>query len=309
MLQRLFHKIKPAQKAQIQLIRSFGASKINSKTLNFSKIEQEQIQEKNSEPKWMRFFKDHQSIEYDIDRSLMAPNSNPQLIRRVIINSNSEFTDKQIVKSLFLLKVNDRKTLYNEIMDRIFDDNFTLDHEDFLTLFQNSRLVLESSKVLSSKVVKDLLLNYSDDKPFAKEQFRQLLEKYSDDLNADFMENEVSLLIKCMNYKDQLSILELFFNLNIISTEYVDYIMLQIKNFGFQDMTPEQKKAHFEGYSKLKMVQEQGHTVMFSEHFKYGWVLQTLANHIQGEESEFFHQYVHEYTDYVTSTRLNFSKF
>lgn len=117
----------------------------------------------------MRFFKDHQSIEYDIDRSLMAPNSNPQLIRRVIINSNSEFTDKQIVKSLFLLKVNDRKTLYNEIMDRIFDDNFTLDHEDFLTLFQNSRLVLESSKVLSSKVVKDLLLNYSDDKPFAKE--------------------------------------------------------------------------------------------------------------------------------------------
>lgn len=79
------------------------------------------------------------------------------------MNNYQNFSDQQLIKSLFLLKIPDRKKIYEEILTRIKGKGFNITGQDYVLFYQSSRLILESSKVFTSKAIKELLLNSKDD--------------------------------------------------------------------------------------------------------------------------------------------------
>ena len=84
------------------------------------------------------------------------------------MNNYQDFSDQQLIKSLFLLKIIDRKKIYEEILTRIKAKTFQITGQDYVLFYQSSRLIFESSKVLSSKLVKEILLNSNDDAPYVQ---------------------------------------------------------------------------------------------------------------------------------------------
>jgi hypothetical protein len=78
------------------------------------------------------------------------------------------------------------------------------------------------------------------------------LEKNTSKISTENLTNGASFLFKTLKFKDQLQICEIFFNLNTISTDVVNYILHQVKGFDFENMPIEETDAHFHAYSKVK---------------------------------------------------------
>jgi hypothetical protein len=118
-----------------------------------------------------------------------------------------------------------------------------------------------------------------------QDQFKEVIDKNVKKISHEAVLSEASLLVKSLSFKDLISLFELFFNMNVITTDILDYLMIHINGLKFEEMSKELKYAHFYDFTKLKKLTEMGQTDLFSEHFKYGWLLQTLSSHITGDKS------------------------
>ena len=76
--------ISRSKKTLSTIVTRLAPSFSSGKAKNSGNNDQNDSNLPEGEPKWMKFFSDQSNIEYDIDRSLLTPTSNPNLIRRLI---------------------------------------------------------------------------------------------------------------------------------------------------------------------------------------------------------------------------------